>query len=53
MSCPAFTVAVRSKGDKIVQCPPIVRKFKGQPVWKLARWMEGKWPGRCRFEALG
>lgn len=38
-----MTVAVRiNEDDKIVEAPPIVKRFTGQPLENLALWMNKK-----------
>lgn len=39
LSCSRFTVQVDARDGRIVTAAPIVRKFKGQPVANLVRWM--------------
>lgn len=40
LSTPRMTVAVRlNDSNVIVEAPPIVRKFIGQPSTNLGRWM--------------
>lgn len=34
-----MTIAVRIVDGRIVETPPIVRAFKGQPTKNLVRWM--------------
>jgi len=41
LSAGGITVAVRVlENGRVVQGPPIVRKFMGQPVDNLLRWMQ-------------
>lgn len=45
LSCVRFTVLVEVDADDVVRvAPPIVRRFIGQPVANLERWME-RMPG--------
>jgi hypothetical protein len=39
LSSKRMTVAVACCGDTIVEGPPIVRRFIGQPIANLDRWM--------------
>lgn len=39
-STPRMTVAVEVKDGIIINSPPITRKFVGQPVENLKRWLE-------------
>lgn len=40
MSCDKFTIQIGVDGLNYIQfAPPIVRKFKGQPLDNLIRWM--------------
>lgn len=40
LTCRKMTVAVGVDAhDKIVYTPPVVHKFKGQPIENLSRWM--------------
>jgi hypothetical protein len=39
LSSRSMTVAVRVDGGTVVEGPPIVRKFIGQPTRNLGRWM--------------
>lgn len=39
LSSMAMTVGVTTKDGKIIEAPPIVRKFIGQPVDSLIGWM--------------
>lgn len=39
LSTERMTVAVRAADGMIVEAPPIVRKFIGQPGINLERWM--------------
>lgn len=35
-----MTVMIETIDDIIVRGPPIIRKFKGQPINNLRRWMQ-------------
>jgi len=43
LSSPAMTFGVKVDANKIVlreDCPPIIKKFIGQPLSNLLRWMQ-------------
>lgn len=48
LSSKRMTVLVRVRGQTIVDGPPIVRRFKGQPVRNLMGWMAKQGGFWCR-----
>ena len=44
VSSPRMSVAVSVEGPTVTAAPPIVRKFVGQPVANLLRWMARQGP---------
>ena len=42
LSSRAMTIVVRVEGGRVVDTPPIARKFIGQPFANLVRWMLGQ-----------
>jgi hypothetical protein len=51
LSSNRMTVGVEVDEDDIIEdTPPIVRKFRGQPLANLARWMG--WQGGFRMQKL-
>lgn len=49
MSTERMTVQVRVEDGVVVSTPPIVRKFVGQPIENLQRWLS-KQPGYIEHE---
>jgi len=39
LTCEEFTVTVEVSGSVITVTPPIVRRFRGQPIGALISWM--------------
>lgn len=50
LSSEAMTVGVTTESRVIVRASPIVRRFIGQPLENLVRWMRGQ--GGFRMERL-
>jgi len=38
VSCPRFTVSVETRDAVIYDGPPLVRRFRGQPLMSLCAW---------------
>lgn len=45
-----MTVGVKIESGMIVEIPPVVRKFRGQPLTNLVRWMRNMDPAGFSIE---
>lgn len=48
LSTAKWTCAVSTRGHMIADTPPLLRKFKGQPISNLMRWARSRWDDSLR-----